>query len=57
MTKNSYVVKTGQKIKDVTIKIKYVGGRRDYGNVNQGFEDVILSKYFLADYFINYNFG
>jgi len=38
-----------------TIKIKYVGERRDYGNVNQGFEDVILSKYFLADYFINYN--
>ena len=38
-----------------TIKIKYVGERRDYGNVNQSFEDVILSKYFLADYFINYN--
>ena len=38
-----------------TIKLKYVGERRDYGNVNQGFEDVILSKYFLADYIIKYN--
>ena len=28
-----------------TVNIKYVGERRDYGNTNQGFEDVILSKY------------
>lgn len=37
-----------------TIKLKYVGERRDYGNVNNGFKDVILSNYFTADYIMNY---
>ena len=36
-----------------TVNIKYVGERRDYGNTNQGFEDVILSKYATFDYLIN----
>ncbi len=36
-----------------TLKLKYVGERRDYGNTNQGFEDVILSKYFTADLVTN----
>ena len=31
-----------------TLKLKYVGERRDYGNVNQGFKDVILSEYILT---------
>ena len=39
-----------------TIKLKYVGERRDYGNINNNFEDVILSNYFTADYIINYKF-
>ncbi len=38
-----------------TVKLKYVGERRDYGNTNNNFEDVILSNYFTADYIINYN--
>jgi vitamin B12 transporter len=37
-----------------TVNIKYVGERRDYGNINQGFEDVILSKYATFDYLMNY---
>ena len=37
-----------------TLNIKYVGERRDYGNTNQGFEDVILSKYATFDYLMNY---
>ena len=37
-----------------TIKLKYVGERRDYGNTNNNFEDVILSNYITADYIINY---
>ena len=37
-----------------TINIKYVGERRDYGNVNNSFEDVILSNYLTADYILNY---
>ncbi len=37
-----------------TIKFKYVGERRDYGNTNNNFEDVILSNYFTADYILNY---
>ncbi len=36
-----------------TLKLKYVGERRDYGNTNQGFEDVILSKYLTADLVTN----
>ena len=36
-----------------TVNIKYVGERRDYGNTNQGFEDVILSKYATFDYLMN----
>ena len=37
-----------------TFKLKYVGERRDYGNINQSFQDVILSDYFTADYNLNY---
>ena len=37
-----------------TIKIKYVGERRDYGNTNNNFEDVILSNYVVADLVTNY---
>ena len=37
-----------------TLKVKYVGERRDYGNTNNGFEDVILSNYLVADFVINY---
>ena len=38
-----------------TFKIKYVGERRDYGNTNNNFEDVILSQYIVADLVTNYN--
>jgi outer membrane cobalamin receptor len=31
-----------------------VGERRDYGNTNNSFEDVILSKYLVADWVTNY---
>jgi vitamin B12 transporter len=37
-----------------TFKIKYVGERRDYGNINNNFEDVILSKYLVLDLVTNY---
>jgi len=37
-----------------TLKIKYVGERRDFGNNNNGFEDVILSNYLVADLNTNY---
>ena len=37
-----------------TLKIKYVGERRDYGNTNNNFEDVILSEYLTADLITNY---
>ena len=37
-----------------TLKIKYVGERRDYGNTNNNFKDVILSKYVVADLVTNY---
>jgi len=37
-----------------TFKLKYVGERRDYGNTNNSFEDVILSKYLVADWVTNY---
>ncbi len=37
-----------------TLKVKYVGERRDFGDINQGFTDVILSQYVTADYIINY---
>ena len=37
-----------------TLKLKYVGERRDYGNINNSFQDVILSNYFTADYVLNY---
>jgi vitamin B12 transporter len=36
------------------LKLKYVGERRDYGNTNNSFEDVILSHYVVADLVINY---
>jgi outer membrane receptor protein involved in Fe transport len=48
---------SGSKILDnltQTFKLKYVGERRDYGNINQSFQDVILSNYFTADYNLNY---
>ena len=38
-----------------SLKFKYVGERRDYGNINNNFEDVILSKYITTDYVLNYN--
>ena len=37
-----------------TLKFKYVGERRDYGNTNNGFEDVMLSEYLVADLVTNY---
>lgn len=37
-----------------TLKIKYMGERRDYGNVNNSFEDVILSDYMVIDLVTNY---
>ena len=40
-----------------TIKIKYVGDRRDYGGSDNGFQQVFLNEYFLinlsADYKVN----
>ena len=35
-------------------KIKYVGERRDYGNTNNNFKDVVLSEYLIADLITNY---
>ena len=37
-----------------TLKFKYVDERRDYGNTNNGFTDVILSNYVVADLVTNY---
>jgi vitamin B12 transporter len=37
-----------------TLKLKYVGERRDYGNTNNNFQDVILSNYLVADLVTNY---
>jgi len=37
-----------------TLKLKYVGERRDYGNVNNSFKDVILSDYMVVDLVTNY---
>ena len=37
-----------------TLKVKYVGERRDYGNVNNSFKDVILSEYMVVDLVTNY---
>ena len=31
-----------------------MGERRDYGNTNNNFEDVILSNYLVTDFVINY---
>ena len=36
------------------LKLKYVGERRDYGNTNNNFEDVILSHYVVVDLVTNY---
>ena len=36
------------------LKVKYVGERRDYGNVNNSFKDVILSEYMVVDLVTNY---
>ena len=36
------------------ISLKYTGEVRDYGNTNNGFRDVILDEYFLADYRLSY---
>ena len=37
-----------------TLKFKYVDERRDFGNTNNGFKDVILSNYVVADLVTNY---
>ena len=37
-----------------TLKLKYVGERRDYGNVNNSFKDVILSDYMIVDLVTKY---
>jgi vitamin B12 transporter len=37
-----------------TLKLKYVGERRDYGSVNNSFKDVILSDYMVVDLVTNY---
>ncbi len=37
-----------------TLKVKYVGERRDLGNTKNNFEDVILSNYLVADLIFNY---
>ncbi|MDC0562981.1 TonB-dependent receptor [Candidatus Pelagibacter ubique] len=37
-----------------TLKLKYVDERRDYGNINNNFQDVILSQYIVADFVTNY---
>ena len=37
-----------------TLKLKYVGERRDFGNINNNFQDVILSNYVVADLVTNY---
>lgn len=37
-----------------TLKLKYVGERRDYGNINNSFKDVILSDYMVVDLVTNY---
>ena len=38
-----------------TLKIQAVGERRDYGTTKNEFQDVTLSKYFVADLVTNYN--
>jgi outer membrane receptor protein involved in Fe transport len=42
--------------KDLSNKIfvKYSGERRDYGNTNNGFNDVILDDYITINYHLNY---
>jgi outer membrane cobalamin receptor len=37
-----------------TLKLKYVGERRDFGNINNSFKDVILSDYMVVDLVTNY---
>ena len=37
-----------------TLKLKYVGERRDFGNVNNSFKDVILSDYMIVDLVTKY---
>jgi vitamin B12 transporter len=37
-----------------SLKLKYIGERRDYGNSNNNFEDVILSDYMVIDLVTNY---
>jgi vitamin B12 transporter len=39
-----------------TIKLKYVSERRDFGNINNNFKDVILSDYMVVDLVTNYKF-
>jgi outer membrane cobalamin receptor len=36
------------------IFFKYSGERRDYGNTNNGFNDVILDDYITINYYLNY---
>ena len=38
-----------------SLLIKYAGERRDYGNANNGYNDVLLSDYTTVDFFGNYN--
>ena len=37
-----------------TLKLQYVGERRDFGNINNSFKDVILSDYMVVDLVTNY---
>jgi len=40
---------------DTSILVKYASERRDYGNGNNGFADVLLDKYITVDLVGNYN--
>jgi len=38
-----------RKFLETSVKIKHISKRRDYGNVNNGFSDVILEDYTKVD--------
>jgi len=38
------------------LKLKFISSRRDYGNTNNGFADVILDEYTTVDLYNNFNF-
>ncbi len=40
-----------------TIQLKYVGERRDYGGSDNGFKQVILDDYSLANLYVDYQFS